>query len=93
MAEVTVVGCVVNALINSGCMNMSLWLEAINMRNKRSKIVKTLSIDEQTYRRLTSTMNDMVHIEKRNLSYDDVINQLIDVYQERLALSGENAGG
>jgi hypothetical protein len=38
-------------------------------------------------------MNDMVHIEMRNLSYDDVINQLIDVYQERLALSGENAGG
>jgi hypothetical protein len=38
-------------------------------------------------------MNDMVHIEKRNLSYDDVMNQLIDVYQERLALSGENAGG
>jgi hypothetical protein len=38
-------------------------------------------------------MNDMVHIEKRNLSYDDVLNQLIDVYQERLALSGENAGG
>ncbi len=74
-------------------MNMSLLLEAINMRNKRSKIVKTLSIDEQTYRRLTSAMNDMVHIEKRNLSYDDVINQLIDVYQERLALSGENAGG
>lgn len=91
--QVTVIGCVVNALSNSGCMNSSLWLEAINMHNKRSKIVKTLSIDEQTYRRLTSTMNDMVHIEKRNLSYDDVINQLIDVYQERLALSGENAGG
>ena len=63
------------------------------MRNKRNKLVKTLSIDEHTYRRLTSTMNDMVHIEKRNLSYDDVIYQLIDVYQERLALSGENASG
>ena len=83
----------VNAPINSGCANSFLLFEAINMRNKRSKIVKSLSIDEQTYRRLTSTMNDMVHIEKRNLSYDDVINQLIDVYQERLALSGENAGG
>jgi hypothetical protein len=55
--------------------------------------METLSIDEQTYRRLTSTMNDMVHIEKRNLSFEDVINQLIDAYQERLALSGENAGG
>jgi predicted CopG family antitoxin len=57
------------------------------------KMMKTLSVDEQTYKRLTSTMNDMVHSEKRNLSFDDVINQLIDVYQERLALSGENAGG
>jgi len=38
-------------------------------------------------------MNELVHTEKRNLSYDDVINHLIDVYQERLALSGENAGG
>jgi predicted CopG family antitoxin len=55
--------------------------------------MKTISIDEPTFRRLISTMNDMVHAEKRNLSYDDVINQLIDVYQERLALSGENAGG
>ena len=52
-----------------------------------------LSIDEQTYRRLASIMNDMMHIEKRNISYEDVINELIDVYQERLALSGENAGG
>ena len=74
-------------------MNMSVCFEAINMRNKRNKIVKMLSIDEQTYRRLTSTMNDMMQIEKRNLSYEDAINQLIDVYQERLALSGENAGG
>ncbi len=53
----------------------------------------TLRIDEQTYRRLTSIMNDMVNAEKRNLSYDDAINQLIDVYQEHQALSGENAGG
>jgi hypothetical protein len=53
----------------------------------------TLSIDEQTYRRLTSTMSDIAHAEKRNLSYDDVINHLIDIFQERQALSGENAGG
>ena len=52
-----------------------------------------LSIDDQTYRRLESIMNDIMHTEKRNLSYDDVINDLIDVYQDRLALSGENAGG
>ncbi len=55
--------------------------------------MKMLSIDEQTYRRLTSIMNDMMHTEKRNINYDDVINELIDVYQEGLALTGENAGG
>ena len=55
--------------------------------------MKLLSVDEQTYRRLGSIMNDMMHTERRNISYDEVLNQLIDVYQERLALSGENAGG
>jgi DNA-directed RNA polymerase delta subunit len=55
--------------------------------------MKMLSIDEQTYRRLASIMNEMMHTEKRNISYEDIINELIDVYQERLALSGENAGG
>ena len=55
--------------------------------------MKTLNIDEETYRRLASIMNDVMHTEKRNISYDDIINELIDVYQERLALSGENAGG
>lgn len=55
--------------------------------------MKTLNIDEETYRRLASIMNDIMHTEKRNISYDGIINELIDLYQERLALSGENAGG
>ncbi len=55
--------------------------------------MKMLNIDEQTYGRLVSIMNDMMDAEKRNINYDDVINELIDVYQERLALSGENTGG
>ena len=55
--------------------------------------MKLLSVDEQTYRRLGSILNDMMHTERRNISYDDVLNHLIDVYQERLGLSGENAGG
>jgi predicted CopG family antitoxin len=56
-------------------------------------MMKMLNIDEQTYRRLESIMDDIMHIKERNVSYDDVINELIDVYQDRLALSGENAGG
>lgn len=55
--------------------------------------MKTLSVDDQTYRRLTSTMNDMMHAKKHNVNYDDVINELIDVYQDSLRFSGENAGG
>jgi hypothetical protein len=55
--------------------------------------MKMLDIDEQTYRRLASIINDMMHTEKRNISYDEAINELIDVYQDRLALSGDNAGG
>ena len=56
-------------------------------------MMKMLSIDEQTYRRLESIMNDMMHTKKHNISYDDVINELIDEYQDCIALSGENAGG
>lgn len=55
--------------------------------------MKTLSVDEQTYRRLTSIMNDMMHAKKSNVNYDDVINELIDVYQDSFRFSGENAGG
>jgi hypothetical protein len=55
--------------------------------------MKTLSIDDQTYSRLASIMNDIMNTQKRNIIYDDVINELIDVYEDRLALSGENAGG
>jgi hypothetical protein len=57
------------------------------------KLMKMLSIDEQTYRRVESIMSDMMHTKKRNISYDDLINELIDVYQDRIALNGENAGG
>jgi hypothetical protein len=55
--------------------------------------MKTLSIDDQTFKRLTSIMDDMMHTKKRNVNYDDVINELIDVYQDSLRFSGENAGG
>lgn len=55
--------------------------------------MKTLSIDEQTHKRLTSILNDMASAKKHDLDYDYVINELIDTYQDSLAFSGENAGG
>jgi len=55
--------------------------------------MKTLNVDDQTYKRLTSTMNDIMHAKKHDITYDEVINELIDVYQDSLSISGENAGG
>ncbi len=37
--------------------------------------MKTLNIEEETYRRLASITNDIMHTEKRNISYDDIINE------------------
>jgi hypothetical protein len=56
-------------------------------------MTKTLSIDDQTYRRLTSILNDMMHTKKHDVDYSDVIDVLIDVYHDSLTFSGENAGG
>jgi DNA-directed RNA polymerase delta subunit len=44
--------------------------------------MKTLNIDEQTYRRLTSVLEEVMHSKRRDINYDDIINELIDVYQE-----------
>ena len=44
--------------------------------------MKTLTIDEQTYRRLTSVLEEEMHSKRRDINYDDIINELIDVYQE-----------
>jgi len=55
--------------------------------------MKTLNIDDQTFRRLATIMNDMMHTQKRDVNYDKAINELIDVYQDSLRFSGENAGG
>jgi len=57
------------------------------------KQMKTLNIDDQTHKRLTSIISDMMHTRKHDINYDDAINELIDVYQDSLRFSGENAGG
>jgi hypothetical protein len=44
--------------------------------------MKTINIDEQTYRRLTSILEEVMHFKRRDINYDDIINELIDVYQE-----------
>jgi predicted CopG family antitoxin len=55
--------------------------------------VKTLTVDDHTYKRLESIMKDMMHEKKRDVDYSDVINALINTYQDSITFSGENAGG
>lgn len=55
--------------------------------------MKMLSLDEQTFKRLTSVMHDIMNSRKHDVDYSEVINELIDSYQDSQAYSGENAGG
>jgi predicted CopG family antitoxin len=55
--------------------------------------MKTLTIDDQTYLRLTSIKTEISHEKKRDIDYGDVINELINIYNDHLTLSGENSGG
>jgi predicted CopG family antitoxin len=44
--------------------------------------MKTINIEEHTYKRLTSVLKEMMHEKRRDVNYDDVINELIDIYQQ-----------
>jgi hypothetical protein len=44
--------------------------------------MKTVHLEETTYRRLTSIIQEIMHSKKCDINYDDAINELIDVYQE-----------
>jgi hypothetical protein len=56
--------------------------------------MKSLLIEESTFKRLSSILTESMHSSKRDLTYDDVVNELIDVYQEHNWGSiGSSAGG
>ncbi|MFY9871406.1 MAG: hypothetical protein WAK17_16955 [Candidatus Nitrosopolaris sp.] len=57
--------------------------------------MRTLMIEDDTYKRLTSVMNDVMHYRKKNVNYDDILNELIDVYQESVwgSIGGTVGGG
>jgi predicted CopG family antitoxin len=44
--------------------------------------MKTINIQEYTYKRLTSLLKEIMQEKRRDVNYDDVINELIDIYQE-----------
>lgn len=56
--------------------------------------MKSLLIEDTTFKRLSAILTETMHIYKRDLSYDDLVNELIDVYQEYTwGTIGGGAGG
>ena len=57
-------------------------------------MTQTISLEEHTYRRLFTVLDEIAHSKKRDISIDDVINELIDTYQESSWTHfGAGAGG
>ena len=56
--------------------------------------MKSLFIEDTTFKRLSGILTETMHIYKRDLTYDDLVNELIDVYQEYTwGTIGGGAGG
>jgi len=57
--------------------------------------MRTLTIDERTFKRFTSVMEELMHYKKKDIDYDDLLNELIDVYEESLwgNIGGTLGGG
>ncbi|MFZ0512424.1 MAG: hypothetical protein WAM14_12520 [Candidatus Nitrosopolaris sp.] len=57
--------------------------------------MRNLRIEDDTYKRLTSVMEDVMHYRKKDVNYDDILNELIDVYQESVwgSIGGTVGGG
>jgi hypothetical protein len=57
--------------------------------------MKSIDVDDITYKRLSSIRIELMDRKQKDLDYDEVINHLIDTYQEGLwgRLGAEAAGG
>ena len=56
--------------------------------------MKSLKIDDITYKRLNSLLTDFVDLKKQDLDMNDLLNELIDNYQETIwGTIGASAGG
>lgn len=57
-------------------------------------MTQTINVEEHTYRRLFTVLDEIAHSKKRDITIDDVINELIDTYQENSWTHfGAGAGG
>ena len=57
-------------------------------------MTQRIDLQYQTYRSLYTVLDYILHFKKRDLSFDDVINELIDTYEENSWTHfGAGAGG
>jgi hypothetical protein len=57
-------------------------------------MTQTINVEEYTYRRLFTVLEEIAHSKKSDITIDDVINELIDTYQENSWTHfGAGAGG
>lgn len=57
--------------------------------------MRSLELEDMTFKRLSTLRADLMEWKKRDMEYDDVINHLIDSFQESTwgHLGGEAGGG
>ena len=57
--------------------------------------MQILKIEDHTYKRLSSVLDDLMHSRRKDLNLDDILNELIDVYQENVwgSIGGQIGGG
>jgi hypothetical protein len=57
--------------------------------------MRSLDLDDMTFKRLSTVRADLMESKKKDMEYDDVINHLIDSFQESTwgHLGAEAAGG
>ncbi|MDQ4073821.1 MAG: hypothetical protein M3162_05885 [Thermoproteota archaeon] len=56
--------------------------------------MKNLKVDDITYKRLDSLLLDYINLKQKDLDMNDLLNELIDNYQETMwGTLGASAGG
>ena len=59
-----------------------------------NNLIKAIEVEEHTYKRLFTVLDEIAYSKKRDITIDDVINELIDTYQENnWTHFGAGAGG
>ncbi len=57
--------------------------------------MQILRLEDLTFKRLSSVLEEVMHSRRKDLNFDDLLNELIDVYQESVwgSIGGQIGGG